>query len=150
MELLLEDKRYFIIQITTSSVQPPTAALTRLSKDTYKQIAGIIPRKDISLSYQRNKFSLITHNTRLTKILTNTTNYLHRYDISINSIIETSSAVSVVQQILQKLNQARDEGVGVDDGDDGDDKRDNGDDECGDGNDECGAGDDEGDEKSLR
>ena len=143
MELLLEDKRYFIIQITTSSVQPPTAALTR-------QRYLLIPRKDISLSYQRNKFSLITHNTRLTKILTNTTNYLHRYDISINSIIETSSAVSVVQQILQKLNQARDEGVGVDDGDNDDDKRDNGDDECGDGNDECGAGDDEGDEKSLR
>ena len=46
--------------------------------------------------------------------------------------------------------QARDEGVGVDDGDNDDDKRDNGDDECGDGNDECGAGDDEGDEKSLR
>merc|ERR1712240_992242 len=78
------------------SVQPPTAALTRLSKDTYIKIVGIIPRKDISLSYQRNKFSLIAHNTRLTKILTNTTNYLHRYDISINSIIETSSAVSVV------------------------------------------------------
>ena len=56
----------------------------------------------------------------------------------------------MVWQILQKLNQARDEGVGVDDGDDDDDKRDNGDDECGDGNNECGAGDDEGDEKSLR